>query len=82
MQFPQPDTALTALLFLSEKHCTSKTQHKSFMSKLLSTISGLSQTKMDIAAKMFFVSFSELKAALGNLASPSAAVWKVREVNG
>lgn len=75
MQFPQPDTALTALLFLSEKGCTSKTQHKRFMSKLLSTISGLSQTKIDTAAKMLFVSlFSELKAALGNLASPSAAV--------
>lgn len=74
VQFPQPDTALSAPLFLSEKGCTSKTQHRSFMSKLLSTISGLSQTKIDIAAKMLFVSFSELKAALGNLASSSAAV--------
>lgn len=74
MQFPQPDTALTALLLLSEKGRTSKTQHKSFVSKLLPTTSGLSQTKIDIAAKMLFVSFSELKAALGNLARPSAAV--------
>lgn len=50
------------------------------MSKPLSTVSGLSQTKIDIAAKMLFISFSELKAdleaAVGNLASPSAAVWK------
>lgn len=74
MQFPQPDIALTALLLLSENGCTTKAQHKSFMSKLLSSISGLSQTKTDLAAKMLFVSFSELKAALGNLASPSAAV--------
>lgn len=74
MQFPQPDTALTALLLLSEKGCTSKSQHKNFMSKLLPSISGLSQTKINIAVKMLFVSFSELKAALGNLASPSAAV--------
>lgn len=62
MQFPQPDTVSTVLFFLSEKGCISKTQHKSYMSKSLSTISEFSQTKIEIAAKMLFLSFCKLKA--------------------
>lgn len=45
------------------------------MSKPLSTISGLSQTKVDIAAKMLFVSFSELKA---KTQKQHWAIWQVQ----
>jgi len=62
MHLSQTDTASTTLFSVSEKVCTSETQHEIFMSKPLSTVSGLNLTQIDTATKMLIILFSELKA--------------------